>query len=786
MKKISIIFVTFILLVLFSICAHAAIPAHERAALIALYNSTNGDNWTNNSGWKTGTPEPDGFGPIGSENTWFGITCDGTNSTVLNITQFQNNLVGTIPIELANLSNLKYLILNFNPLTGNIPAELGKLSNLNALSLSATQLTGNIPPELGNLSNLTELFITENQLTGTIPAELGNLSNLTRLFLGGKNLTGEIPPQLGNLTKLQDLYLIYSQLIGNIPPELGNLVNLKSLGLYSNKLSGAIPPQLGNLSNLVGIQVHGNQLSGSIPPELGNLSRLENLNLSLNLLTGSIPPALGSLSNLKRLELHSNRFTGNIPMELGNLSNLTYLKLGFNQLEGSIPIEFGNLSNITYLDLSGNQLTGNIPPQLGQLSQLTGLQLSNNQLTGSIPPELGNLPVLELLTLHWNQLTGTIPPQLGSLTSLKLIGLNNNQLSGVIPAELGNLTNLVQLKINANRLSGTIPVSLTGLTALSVTDIGHNALHTDDAALRAFLDSKDPDWENTQTYAPTELAVEMVSDTSVKLSWTLITFTTGTGGYRVFYRTAPGGSYTLFGTTADKTVSQMEITGLVPDTTYYFVTQTHSNQYNQNYVDSEYSREVSITIVNRISVTSPKTNEVYNVRNIIPVQWTASGLSGNVMISLKRTDGPGDYVINESHPYDSSPLNYIVANDVLRGIYHIEIRQGGFSGKSGNFYIASESSVIKLTSPQKGQAFNRGETLSITWATQMIRGDIKISLVKNDLTSEYIIKTGHPYNQSPVNYVIPNDVAAGTYFIKIEREQGTVSANSGEFIINIP
>lgn len=31
----------------------AAIPATERAALIALYNSTDGDNWTNNSGWKT-------------------------------------------------------------------------------------------------------------------------------------------------------------------------------------------------------------------------------------------------------------------------------------------------------------------------------------------------------------------------------------------------------------------------------------------------------------------------------------------------------------------------------------------------------------------------------------------------------------------------------------------------------------------------------------------------------------------------------------------------------------
>ncbi|UCH95447.1 MAG: hypothetical protein JSV88_01000 [Candidatus Aminicenantes bacterium] len=33
-----------------SIPLHAAIPASERAALIALYNATNGDNWSNNDG----------------------------------------------------------------------------------------------------------------------------------------------------------------------------------------------------------------------------------------------------------------------------------------------------------------------------------------------------------------------------------------------------------------------------------------------------------------------------------------------------------------------------------------------------------------------------------------------------------------------------------------------------------------------------------------------------------------------------------------------------------------
>ena len=36
-----------------SSAARAQIPPQERVALIALYNSTNGDSWYDNTGWKT-------------------------------------------------------------------------------------------------------------------------------------------------------------------------------------------------------------------------------------------------------------------------------------------------------------------------------------------------------------------------------------------------------------------------------------------------------------------------------------------------------------------------------------------------------------------------------------------------------------------------------------------------------------------------------------------------------------------------------------------------------------
>ncbi len=331
------VFVLIGLLVVFStsVPLPGAIPASERAALIALYNETNGDNWYNSSGWKGNNNESDGFSQIGSEGNWYGISVSGNHVT--DILLEDNNLTGHIPAELGNLGNLEYLRLSFNQLSGSIPPELGNLSDLYSLDLFSNQLSGSIPPELGNLSNLYSLNLFYNQLSGSIPPELGNLSNLYSLNLFYNQLSGRIPPELGNLSNLLFLYLNDNQLSGSIPPELGNLSNLSTLFLSSNQLSGSIPPWLGNLSDLYILDLSSNQLSGSIPPELGNLSNLDYLSLSSNQLSGSIPPELGNLSDLNYLDLSSNHLTGNIPTSLTNLTNLGYLNISHNCLYTDDP-----------------------------------------------------------------------------------------------------------------------------------------------------------------------------------------------------------------------------------------------------------------------------------------------------------------------------------------------------------------------------------------------------------------------------------------------------------------
>ena len=166
----------------------------EVAALEALYNSTDGANWTDNTNWLTGAPFSD----------WYGVSTD-YNGRITRISLTGNNLVGTIPSELGRLNHLEGLFLGRNELSGSIPSELGDLSNLRYLLIYDNELTGSIPYQLGDLSSLEEMHLGRNKLSGSIPSRLGDLDNLRRLHLTVNDLSGNIPTSLGNLSNLRRL-----------------------------------------------------------------------------------------------------------------------------------------------------------------------------------------------------------------------------------------------------------------------------------------------------------------------------------------------------------------------------------------------------------------------------------------------------------------------------------------------------------------------------------------------------------------------------------------------------
>ena len=471
------------------VSASAAIPDRERAALLAIYNTTDGPHWS----------VQDWGDPPGNECNWYGVYCDDARSTVTRLDLGYVGAKGPVPIAVTDLANLEYLNFDGCDLSGPIPPELSTLSKLKELHLAYNEITGTIPPSLGSLSNLTTLHLSENALTGSIPPELGRLTQLQVLQIAGTNIGGPIPTEFSALSNLTELTLAYNKLTGplpdfanwphletvqlqrnaltgTIPLSLAQLRSLTTLALSSNQLTGTIPKELGNLSLLTNLSLDDNQLTGTIPNEIYSLRRLTTLNLSLNQLTGQIAPAIGNLTALQYLFLDQNKLEGPIPAELMTLVNLQEIVLRLNGLSGPIPTNIDALTKLGYLGMSDNQLSGPIPPAIANLHELEVLDLSANLLTGTLPPQIGSMTALRHLLLFGNAFTGTIPDSYRNLTNLTELYLNRNQLSGPVPDWIGTLPNIDVLFLGDNLLTGTLPASITSASGLVYLDVGDNLL----------------------------------------------------------------------------------------------------------------------------------------------------------------------------------------------------------------------------------------------------------------------------------------------------------------------
>ncbi|MCP4697101.1 MAG: hypothetical protein GY862_09660 [Gammaproteobacteria bacterium] len=254
-------------------------PRAEREALVALYNSTDGPNWSDagRNNWNQDNSPCD----------WTGVACSAGN--VIIVDRFYNNLVGTLP-DLNALTSLQQLNLSSNGLTGAIPG-LSALANLQEFHLGFNGLTGAIP-DPSALTNLQGLYLHGNQLTDEIP-DLSALTNLKYLSLYDNQLTGAIP-DLGALTNLRWLSLFSNHLTGGIP-DLSTLTNLQYFFFNNNQLSGAIP-DLSALTNLRCLYLNNNRLSGDIPPSLAVLPNLTSLYIGYNMLTASDPALVAWLN----------------------------------------------------------------------------------------------------------------------------------------------------------------------------------------------------------------------------------------------------------------------------------------------------------------------------------------------------------------------------------------------------------------------------------------------------------------------------------------------------------
>ncbi len=234
-------------------------PTHpDYNALADLFYSTNGMGWVNRTGWLRSCD------PCGG---WFGVECTGGRATRLGL--LFNNMTGSIPETIAQLTSLTLLAIPYNPISGTLPVSLSGLSELATLWIQNAQLTGTIPEGYDRLRKLQVLNLSGNRLSGGIPTGLLSITGLTQFWLAGNQLSGDIPTSWSALTNVSSINLTSNPFTpGPIPIELSRLPKLANLFLADANRTGYIPATFGTITTLTHLSINDNQLSGCLPSSL--------------------------------------------------------------------------------------------------------------------------------------------------------------------------------------------------------------------------------------------------------------------------------------------------------------------------------------------------------------------------------------------------------------------------------------------------------------------------------------------------------------------------------------
>jgi Leucine-rich repeat (LRR) protein len=746
----------------------------DSLALIAIYNTLNGANWSHKLNWLNGKVQ-----------NWQGVTLSSEGRvTKLNLTV--NNLKGSIPSDIGQLTALRILNLGNNMyveiggepnnlMSSTLPLSMANLVNLEVLSMDGLCFNSELTDIFPGMAKLRELYLNQNGFTNTqLPVGILSCSKIERLAIENNSFS-QLPDVTG-LTNLQSFsafsnLFTFEDLEPNWAVSGFNYSPQRKIGpiLTENPVAGTLVThtvEVGGAHNIY--QWYKNDQP--IPGQTSNTLRIENVSKSdaglyhlrvtnflatqLTLYSETLTLYQKELPIYKALEAFYNSTGGE------NWTNKTNWLSDepLTAWDGIYENESGQYSLVRY----SNNLIGQLPANMGDLTLFTLISISSNpKLTGSIPESIGNLDRLQTLDLVGNGLNGEIPSSIGNLKNLDQLYLGSNQFSGSIPTTIVNCNNLRIGGLNDNNLEN-LP-NLSAMSKLVVMYIYNNKFEFDDL-IPAHLGKL-----NLYGYAPQQkFGKEEVYN---KQSGELLTMTATVGGTGNLYQWYKDGT-PLNG----KTTNTLDFASLaLTDQGSYTC-----NVFNPSVPNLTLESKAMSVFVNRVLVANAGSDQSVNELSVVTLDGSASSDPDGNPLTYKWSAPAG---VTLSLVIAAKPT--FTAPEVTADTSYT------ISLVVNNGKVDSPADQVKITIKQvnKVPVADAGTDQSLNErATVTLDGSASTDADKNMLTYKWSAPAGITLSSTTVakpTFTVPEVTVNTSYTISLVVNDGLVDSPSDQVVITV-
>lgn len=454
--------------------------SQDSLALVDLYNSCGGTDWTGFPTWLNG--------PLA---TWEGVTVDSATQRVTHVAFKNMNLTGTLNESLGNLTKMSGKIEMHDDagLTGELPAFLWRWVDVDRFQLKRSGITSIDTDGLENMVNLTEFNTEANPITGMVPGilftlpameklylheceydqlpeEIDQASGLTRLYLNGNNLT-DLPDLsavvwgTGTNVRVHTNHLTFEDLEANMP--LASDPNVSQFSYSPQAMVGtetytypaagspvSIAANVGGTANVYTWLQNGAQVGGSTPTyDIAAFDESTNSGTYSALVQNTI------VTGLDITTANTHLFSSALNQDSLALVDL-YNTCGGTNWPGFPTWLNGPLA--TWEGVTVDSAT----------QRVTHVAFKNMDLTGTLNESLGNLTKMSgKIEMHDDSLmTGELPAFLWRWVDVDRFQLKRTGITSVNTTGMENMVNLTEYNTEANPIGGMVPGVVFTLPAM--------------------------------------------------------------------------------------------------------------------------------------------------------------------------------------------------------------------------------------------------------------------------------------------------------------------------------